>query len=81
MTLVEYLSGLFTRPSNGLTGVRTGTGSREPSTPSAIVVQPAAGESDRSFVYECRRCGTTVGAEATICPRCERRTIAEYPVW
>ncbi|MFC6838459.1 hypothetical protein [Halomarina ordinaria] len=32
--------------------------------------------SDR--VYECRRCGTTLDADAEACPRCDSTSIACY---
>lgn len=80
MTLVEYITGLLTGPPggphNGDTSIGGGSApvspSRQPETPDEEPRNPV--------VYECRRCGTTVSAETTRCPSCDRRTIAEYPV-
>ena len=33
---------------------------------------------DEKFVYECRRCGTTLEADIDVCPHCGKRDIAVY---
>ncbi len=35
---------------------------------------------DYRVLYECRRCGTTVGSESDICPYCELDCIARYEI-
>ncbi|WP_247728452.1 hypothetical protein [Halovivax limisalsi] len=83
MTLREYLAALVyssgppveARPDNGRPHERDRKHDRslEPGTTRLV-------EAERSVVYECRRCGTTVDDASTACPHCDRRTIAEYPV-
>ncbi|MFC3958311.1 hypothetical protein [Halovivax cerinus] len=83
MTLVEYIADLLA------------TSRRSPSAPerreSSRVVGPVSeprtarsggpdDDPESTIVYECRRCGTTVSSETSACPRCERGTIAAYPV-
>lgn len=80
MTLVDYLSGLITGPSRGAPESGTGPAYREPSTPKPEMGDGVGFEGGPPYVYECRRCGTTVSADTTACPRCDRDTIAEYPV-
>lgn len=80
MTLVDYLSGLFVGPARGPAESRTGAVCREPSTQNPELADAGVLDGVPPYVYECRRCGTTVSAETTVCPRCDRDTIAEYPV-
>jgi len=80
MTLVEYITGLLTGPPGGpQSGDGSIGGGSAPVSPSRQP-EPTDEEPRNPVVYECRRCGTTVSAEATRCPSCDRRTIAEYPV-
>lgn len=80
MSLVDYISGLITGPTRGAPESSTASVCREPSTPNPEMGDGVAFDGGPPYVYECRRCGTTVNAETTVCPRCDRDTIAEYPV-
>ncbi|WP_267905104.1 hypothetical protein [Halorussus halophilus] len=40
----------------------------------------SGGTSNTEFVYECRRCGTTVDAQSEECPYCGPADIVEYEI-